>query len=230
MRMGPDGGPENRMMIFPASEAELIDTWHVAGLKGTGSGDIAVSNVFVPKGRSVALAIDTPVSGGALYKFPAFGLLSLGVCSVAMGNARGALDALIDLAQNKRSQGSKKTLAERQIIQSDIAKLEAKWRSARAYLMNEIDLTWSAAEAEGDIPVDRRSDLRLACTHMTRTAADVCRKAYDIGGGSALFLNNELQRRFRDAHAATQHIVTAPATYELTGRIILGLPTNASMV
>ena len=230
LRMGPDGAPENRMMVFPASEAELLDTWHVAGLKGTGSGDIAVSDIFVPKGRSVALSVDAPVAEGALYKFPAFGLLALGVSAVAMGNARGALNAIEDLARNKRSQGSKKTLAERQIIQSDIAQMEAAWRSARAYLVDEINKTWQSALGEGDIPVERRADLRLACTHMTRTAADICRQAYDIGGGAALFLDNELQRRFRDAHAATQHIVTARATYELTGRLILGLPTNASMV
>ena len=228
--IGPDGAPENRMMVFPAHEAELIDTWHVAGLKGTGSGDIAVKDIFVPKGRTVALSVDKPVAEGPLYKFPAFGLLALGVCAVALGNARGALDALTDLVKTKRSQGSKKTLAERQIIQSDIAKLEAQWRSARAYLVDEINKTWEVALVEGEVPAERRSDLRLACTHMTRTGADICRSAYDIGGGAALFLDNELQRRFRDAHAATQHIVTARATYELTGRMILGLPTNASMI
>ena len=144
LRIGPDGAPENRMMVFPAEEAELIDTWHVAGLKGTGSGDIAVQDIYVPKGRSVALSVDKPVAEGPLYKFPAFGLLALGVCAVALGNARGALDALIDLVQNKRSQGSKKTLAERQIVQSDIAQLEAQWRSARAYLFDEIDRTWTS--------------------------------------------------------------------------------------
>ena len=165
-----------------------------------------------------------------LYKFPAFGLLSLGVSAVAMGNARGALDALIDIVKSKRSPGSKKTHAERQIIQSEIAQLEASWRSARAYLMAEIVSVWDIALNESQVPVERRADLRLACTHMTRTAADVCRVAYELGGGSALFLENELQRRFRDAYAATQHIVTAPATYELTGRVILGLPTNASMI
>lgn len=230
LRIGADGAPENRMMVFPASDAELIDTWHVAGLKGTGSGDIQVSDIFVPRGRTVALSVDMPVADGPLYKFPAFGLLSLGVSAVALGNARGALDALIELVTNKRSQGSKKTLAERQIIQSDVAQLEAQWRSARAYLVDEINRTWEVALSTGDVPVERRSDLRLACTHMTRTGADICRSAYDIGGGAALFLNNELQRRFRDAHAATQHIVTARATYELTGRMILGLPTNASMI
>ncbi|MEL6414021.1 MAG: acyl-CoA dehydrogenase family protein, partial [Pseudomonadota bacterium] len=77
LRTLPNGRPDARMMYFPADEAELIDTWHVMGLKGTGSGDIAVENVRVPKGRSVSLVADKPVIDGALFKFPAFGLLSL---------------------------------------------------------------------------------------------------------------------------------------------------------
>ena len=65
---------------------------------------------------------------------------------------------------------------------------------------------------------------------MVRTGADVARGAYDIGGGAALFLGNELQRRLRDAQAMTQHVATAPGTYEQTGRIILGLPTHGGMI
>ncbi|MEP6274265.1 MAG: hydrolase, partial [Hyphomonas sp.] len=76
----------------------------------------------------------------------------------------------------------------------------------------------------------RRPALRMACTHMTRTGADICRTLYDLGGGAALFESSDLQRRFRDAHAMTQHIVTAPATWELTGRLLLDLPTDAGMV
>ena len=75
-----------------------------------------------------------------------------------------------------------------------------------------------------------RADLRLACTHMTRTGADICRSLYDLGGGAALFEASDLQRRFRDAHAITQHIVTAPSTLELAGRILFGLPTDGGMV
>ena len=78
--------------------------------------------------------------------------------------------------------------------------------------------------------MELRADLRLACTHMTRTGADICRTLYDLGGGAALFESSDLQRRFRDAHAITQHIVTAPSTLELTGRILFGLPTDAGMV
>jgi len=230
MKRLASGAPDTRMMVFPASEATLLDTWHVMGLKGTGSGDFEVKDILVPAGRSVSLVSDKPREAGALYKFPAFGLLSLGVCAVALGNARGALDAFHDLATVKKSQGSSKTLSERQSMQAAYAACEAQWRAARAYLFSEIDRVWEVAQQTDDIPMALRADLRLACTHMTRTGADICRTLYDLGGGAALFESSDLQRRFRDAHAITQHIVTAPSTLELTGRILFGLPTDAGMV
>ena len=230
MRKLANGAPDARMMVFPANDAVLHDTWRVMGLKGTGSGDIEVRDILVPKARSVSLVTDKPVEPGPLFKFPAFGLLALGVSAVALGNTRGALDAFRALASVKKSQGSVKTIAERQTVQTAYAEAEARWRAARAYLFAEIDRVWSIAHADGDIPLAARADLRLACTHMTRTGADICRTLYDLGGGAALFEDNDLQRRFRDAHAITQHIVTAPATYELTARVLLGLPTDAGML
>jgi indole-3-acetate monooxygenase len=230
MKRLASGAPDTRMMVFPASDAVLHDTWHVMGLKGTGSGDIEVKDLLVPKGRSVSLVSDAPREAGALYKFPAFGLLALGVCGVALGNARGALDAFHDLATVKKSQGSAKTLSERQSMQAAYATCEAQWRAARAYLFSEIDRVWAIAEQSDEIPMKIRADLRLACTHMTRTGADICRTLYDLGGGAALFESSDLQRRFRDAHAITQHVVTAPSTLELTGRILFGLPTDSGMV
>ena len=230
LRTLPNGRPDARMMIFPAEDAELIDTWHVMGLKGTGSGDIAVENVRVPKGRSVSLVADKPIIDGALFKFPAFGLLSLGVAATALGNAKGALQSFADLAGAKKNQGSKKTLSERATIQSEMARMTAQFRAARAYLHDEIELTWEIAQNSDDIPVERRAALRMACTHIVRTGAEICRTCYDLGGGAALFEASDLQRRFRDSHAMTQHIVTAPATWELTGRLLFGLPTDASMV
>ncbi|MEH6409826.1 MAG: acyl-CoA dehydrogenase family protein [Hyphomonas sp.] len=231
MKRLPSGAPDARMMVFPASDATLLDTWHVMGLKGTGSGDIEVKGIRVPKARSVSLVADQPHETGALFKFPAFGLLSLGVCAVALGNARGSLDAFAALATSKKSQGSSKTLAEHQTMQAEFARCEAAWRAARAYLFDDIDQTWAIATGEeGAIPMERRAALRMACTHMTRTGADICRTLYDLGGGAALFEASDLQRRFRDAHAITQHIVTAPSTWELTGRILFGLPTDGGMV
>ncbi|MBU3922234.1 MAG: acyl-CoA dehydrogenase family protein, partial [Alphaproteobacteria bacterium] len=139
MKRLASGAPDTRMMVFPASDAVLHDTWHVMGLKGTGSGDFEVRDILVPAGRSVSLVSDSPRETGALFKFPAFGLLSLGVCAVALGNTRGALDAFHALATVKKSQGSTKTLSERQTVQAEFARCEAEWRAARAYLYAEID-------------------------------------------------------------------------------------------
>lgn len=230
LRRLPSGAPENRMMVFPAGEAELIDTWQVMGLSGTGSGDIAVSDIRVPRGRSVSLVADRPRVEGALYAFPAFGLLALGVSAAASGNARGALSEFKALALGKKNQGSSRTLAERSTIQSEFARMDASLTAARAYLLHEIDQTWEVAQANGEIPLERRADLRLACTHMVRTAAEVCRTAHDLAGGVDVYWASPIQRRFRDAHAMTAHIVTAPATYELVGRILLDQPTDGAMV
>ncbi|MGB0261860.1 MAG: acyl-CoA dehydrogenase family protein [Henriciella sp.] len=230
MRLLPSGRPDTRMMIFPRAQAELIDSWHVMGLQGTGSGDFRLDGISVPKARTVSLVTDHPRQSGGLYAFPPFGLLSLGVAAVAMGNAAGALSDFRDLASAKKSQGSSKTLSERANVQAEMARLTAQYRAARAYLESEVAATWNVAEANGDIPVERRAALRMACTHMVRVSADLCRSVYDMGGGAALFSDSPLQRRFRDSHAITQHIVTAPATWELTGRLLFDLPTDAAMV
>lgn len=228
LRTLPNGQPDHRMMIFPRAEVELIDTWQAAGLKGTGSGDFAVKDVAVPRDRTVSLIVDKPREEGPLYAFPAFGLLALGIAGVASGNARAALDAVKHMLATKKPPGSQRTAAERGANQVEIAKAEAQLRSARALLYETIDTAWTRAQATGEIDLATRADLRLAATHMTRTAAAVTREAYDLGGGAALYLSNPLQRRFRDAHAMTQHMMVGPATYELAGRVLLGLPTDAS--
>lgn len=228
LRTLPNGQPDHRMMIFPRSEVELIDTWHSAGLKGTGSGDFAVKEALVPRDRSVSLIVDRPRESGPLYAFPAFGLLALGIAGVASGNARAALDAVKAMLATKKPPGSQRTAAERGAVQVEIAKAEAELRAARALLFEAIETAWSRAQTAGEIDLSTRAELRLAATHMTRTAAAVTREAYDLGGGAALYLSNPLQRRFRDAHAMTQHMMVGPATYELAGRVLLGLPTDAS--
>lgn len=229
-RLAADGRPDHRMMVMPAADVALIDTWHAAGLKGTGSGDMAATDVLVPMERSVSLVHDRPVAEGALYAFPAFGLLALGIAAVASGNAAAALADLGGLLVARKPLGSTRTAAERATVQTDFAKAHATLAAARALLFEALHGAWRVAEQSGDVPLTERARLRLAATHMVRTAADVTRTAYDLGGGSALFLSSPLQRRFRDAHAMTQHVMVAPATYELVGRVLLGLPTDAQML
>lgn len=224
-----DGKPEARMFLLPAAQVQLHDTWHVAGLSGTGSGDMSIDNRFVPATRSVSLMTDRPWATGPLYAFPVFGLLALGISAVMLGNARAALADFAVLARAKTPQGSRRSLAERAQVQADYAKAEAALSAARALLEQTVATAWEQAQ-KGGLDTAIRARLRLAATHAARTSADVVRTMYDLGGGSSVFLASPLQRRFRDGHVGTQHAMVAPATYELAGRVLLGLETDTAQL
>lgn len=228
--LGPDGAPYHRMMVFAAKDVTFHDTWHVMGLKGTGSLDFSVDGVRVPKARSVSLVHDAPVETGPLYRFPPFGLLALGIAAVALGNAQAALEAFRDLAGAKKPAASRRTLAERAHTQMVFAEAYAAHAGARAFYYGAIEDAWRDATAGEAVSLEKRAKLRLASTHATRACAAICRDLNDLGGGSAVYLTNPLQRRFRDAHVMTQHMMIAPPTLEVAGRALLGLPTEDSML
>jgi alkylation response protein AidB-like acyl-CoA dehydrogenase len=122
-------------------------------------------------------------------------------------------------------------MAERPVVQAELAASEARLRAARAMLREAIDEAWARATGTGEVPTDQRAALRLAATHAATTGAEVTTSAYKLGGGSAVYESRSaLPRRFRDAHTATQHMLVAPATNELAGRLMLGLPTDTSQL
>lgn len=226
----PNGAPDSRMLIFPADSAELLDTWHAHGLKGTGSGDMVVDNIFVPARRAVSIMKSKPTHDGALYRFPTFGLLSLGIAAVALGNAEAIMGDLVALAASKKPTGGGRTLAERGYAQSELAQSKAKLRGARCFMEDAVESAWQVAEAGDELPVETRADLRLAATYVTRTSAEVAASMYDLAGGDSVFLKSPIQRRFRDAHVMTQHMMVSPATWELPGRLGFGLPTDPTFL
>lgn len=226
-----DGGaPTARMMLLPAADVRILDTWDVAGLRGTGSHDMIVEDVFVPTDRSVCIVTDRPCADGALYAFPVLGLLAIGIGAVALGIARAAIDELVRLAREKTPQGSRRTLAERGVVQAQVAEAEALVRSGRAFVDDAIDRAWRAAETGGAIPTVDRVALRLAATHATTNAARATDLAYAAGGGTSIYATSPLQRCFRDVHVATQHAMVAGSTLELAGRVLLGLDTDVSQL
>jgi alkylation response protein AidB-like acyl-CoA dehydrogenase len=229
-RLLPRGIPDSRMMLFPAAAVEIIDTWTVSGLRGTGSHDIAVADVFVPEGRSASLITDQPRESGLLYRFPAFGLLALAISAVALGIARRALDELRALAAEKTPTGGQRLLAERPTVQAAIARAEAGLRAARAFLFEAVGNAWHSAQREGLLSTEMRTALRLAATHATESAARAVDVAYEAGGGTSIYATSPLQRCFRDVHVVTQHLMVSPATWELTGRLLLGLETDTAML
>ncbi len=222
------GTPEMRMLIFPAESVVFHDTWHVSGLCGTGSLDMEVRDILIPFPRAVSLSHDRPVRGGSTYAFPAFGLLALMIAAVSLGIARGALNDIRTLAGVRVPAGSRRPMAERAAVQATFAEAVARLGAASAFLRAEVARAEAAAEGDGMLDTELRAALRLAATYATRTAAQVVDSCYDLGGGSSVFSDNPLQRRFRDIHTATQHMMVAPQTYELAGRVLFGLPTDAS--
>ncbi|HEX3510844.1 MAG TPA: acyl-CoA dehydrogenase family protein [Solirubrobacteraceae bacterium] len=230
--MVPDasgGSPRVRVLGFPVDELSILDTWHTSGLRGTGSHDAVAEDVFVPEHRSLQL-LEPPTSGAALYRFPIFAFFALSIAAAALGNARGAIEDASTLARSKVGMGSSRTLAERSATWSAVAQSEASLRAARAFYYQAIDDAWAEAQKPGPVSEELRCGLRLAATHAVRTAADVARSMCDLGGGTAIYADSPLQRRFRDAHAATAHFQVNPATWELTGRLLLGQPTDTAML
>ena len=229
--VGADGaGPDARLLLLPADKVEIVDTWTVAGLCGTGSHDMVVDGAFVPASRAVSLTTDPPRQAGALYAFPLFGLLAVGIASVALGLGRAAVDELMSLAGAKVPTGSRRPLAQRSAVQAQVAQAEARLRSGRAFLLDAVGGAWASARAGDAISLEQRALLRTAATHATREAAAAVDLAYEAGGGTSVYATSPLQRHFRDVHVVTQHVMVAPATYELAGRVLLGIPSDTAML
>jgi len=226
---GSDGSPTPRVLGMAVSELEVVDSWHTSGLRGTGSHDAVADDVFVPEHRSLWL-LDPPTSPTPLYRFPIFSFFALSISAAALGIARGAIDDLKELAVDKVGLGSSRTLGQRPATWAAVAAAEASLRAARAFYYQAIDEAWAAARSTQPVSVELRVGLRLAATHAVRTAADVARSMYDLGGGSVIYETSPLQRRFRDAHSATAHFQVSPATWELTGRLLLEQPTDATLL
>jgi alkylation response protein AidB-like acyl-CoA dehydrogenase len=220
--------PALRVAAFAKSELEILDTWHTSGLRGTGSHDCVAADVFVPDHRVFSVVDGPPVGAEPLHRFPLFGFFALSIAAAALGNARGAIDDLIALASGKTSLGSSRSLAEHSSTQAAVARAEAALRAARLLYFQAIDDAWLAAQGPEPVPESLRLGLRLAASHATWTAAEVSSSMYDLGGGSAIYETSPLQRRFRDAHTATAHFQVNAASFELSGRLLLGLPTRTA--
>lgn len=229
-RLTATGALDPHLAFVPASQVTVHDTWSVSGLRGTGSHDMEIRGARVPAELMFSLVTGIPLEPGPLYAVPPFGLLAAGVAAVALGIARGAVADLVTLAAEKVPGGSSRRLAERGAVQADVARAEASIRAARSFLLETLDAAYAAAAAGEGMTVERRIALRLAATHATTASAQAVDLMYTAAGGSAIYESSPLQRRFRDVHTATQHMIVAPATSELAGRLLLGLPTDLSLL
>ena len=221
--MDPDRGA--LYAVVPRVEVEVEETWDSLGLRGTGSHDVIAGGVEVPPDQIVDLAGGDPVAPGPLYAFPLFGLLSLSVSAVCTGIAVGALEDARSIASERQPAGSARPLAERGTAQAAIAGAEAALRAARAGVDAAIAAAWEDAEAGRALSLEHRAGIRLAASHAARTAVETVDLSYRFSGSGGLYAGVS-ERRLRDVHTAAQHMIVAPATFELAGRVLLGVESD----
>lgn len=215
-------------VFMDPGDVELIETWEVAGLAGTGSVDFEARDVFVPEGRWVQLGAARPVRDNVWSRFSFYGLLASGVAAVAMGIARRSIDELVELAGGKKPQGSTRTLAGRAVTQAEVGLAEARLAAAWTLLLDAVDHAFQDAREGRPSTVDQRRRIRLAATHATQTAADAAASMFRTAGGAAVYRTSPIQRCFRDTAVAAQHAMVAPRTMEIMGRMRLGIDTKTS--
>ena len=218
-----DGQPETRYCFVPRAQAELLDTWQVRGMRGTGTNHFAVNDVFVPEDRTVKSVTAPLVEQGPLYRLPRTLVFASGDAAVALGTARSCLDAFTDLATTKTPRAMDALLRDQAMIQSEVGRAEARLRAGLAFLREAVREIWGAVVANGAVTLEQRAVLRLATTDGIRTAASVVDMVYNMAGATAAYESSPIQRHFQDVHVMSQHLQARLAHYELVGRHWLGL-------
>ncbi len=211
----------SRVWLHP-DEIEILDNWHVTGLRGTGSSDFVARDLWVPAERAITSAQHSPFADDPIYRFPSYGLLAVSTGAIAVGMAQASLDEIAHVARSKTPNGSRRTLATRPLVHFQFAEAQTKLRAARALLYTTIDDV--TARTEGQAPtVEDRVAVRTANCHAVHTSTEVIDQAFSIAGGTSVFESSPLQRHRRDVHVAGQHMMTADSVMELAGRVMLGM-------
>ncbi len=234
LRVGPNGLPETRFGFLPAEECEILDTWTTNGLRGSGSHDWTVKDRFIPEERTFNLAAPTIYRQGPLYALP--NLLIYKVSGVGLGIARGAIEDFIAMASNKpmtfKSPSASKAamLRDESFVQCTLAQAEALVSSARGFVYEAFGDLWNTLAA-GDPPsLKQRARGRLAMAHGSAACLQAVELLYKANGGSSVYAGNAFDRRLRDMQTANQHTVVSLKTWEVTGRVLLGLEHNYGLL
>jgi indole-3-acetate monooxygenase len=216
-RLDQHGLPEQRIVIVPASSATIHGDWHVSGLRGTGSHDVSLDDVFVPDAWSFWWT-ETPHHPGPLYKHR-WWLLAHG--AQRLGVARAMIDAVYDLAQVKTPTRQTNLIRDRSITQMQFAQAEAICSAARAFLWDVTRRLWEKTSAGEVATMKDLAQARLASTNASVGAAQVADLMFSAAGGTAISTSSPIERQFRDAHAAAAHATASIPTYEQWGRVLI---------
>jgi len=219
-----DGAPTVKLWFLHRDQWEILDTWDVAGLRGSGSHDVVTDGGLVPERfAGVDLVTVPPLYENPVYRIPVPLRLAYNKAAVAVGVARGALDEFAVLANSKTPMLSSTPLRDRPIAQYRMGEGEATLRAARAFLFEAMgqveDELWAGREAPS---AERTQIARLACTHAANASMQVVDSIHNAAGTSAMRMDSPLERKLRDAHGCATHRWVAHPLYAELGRIFLG--------
>lgn len=227
-------GIEYRIFLLPKGDYKVLDTWNVAGLRGTGSCDVEVRDAFVPDFMTVAVGDlaggPTPgskVNPNPLYALPVFSLFPYVLSGVALGNAQVCLDDYAEVARHRISTYNRAKLSDFQSTQIKIAEASAKIDAARL-IMRSACVNAMEDARRGRIPdMATKTRYRRDGAFSVNLCTDAVSMLFAASGARGLFTTGVLQRQFRDAHAINSHLAfnfdAAGTNY---GRVALGLPSE----
>ena len=217
-----NGVPQWRAFHVPASDCVILDTWHTSGLRGTGSHDYTMEDVFVAdnyvKRHSL---LEEAILPDRRYVYPAFNVPMLS--AVALGAARGAVDALAELFGGKVDRRNQRPVAGAFDKQADLGLAEALAGSARAYLYDTTAQAWDLITAGKELPRELRAGMRLACTHAVTASVQAVDRAHLAAGASSIYVSSPLDRYFRDVHSVSAHAFVRQTTMADGGQLLLGM-------
>ncbi|MGE5271850.1 MAG: acyl-CoA dehydrogenase family protein [Thiohalocapsa sp.] len=228
-RLQADGTPVVRTMLFPKSATTFTDIWHTIGLRGTGSDQYSVKDLFVPQAYSIDVLSrrgDKAREEGLLYRFSSLILYAAGFAGVALGIGRSMLGHFVELARDKIPRGARNTLRNNNVIQRETALAEVRLLAARRHLLGSLEDITAAVAARGHITLDERMTIRLAATFAIHTALEVVDILYQAAGATAIFDDNPFERRFRDIHSVAQQLQGRQQHFETVGQYLLGLEAD----
>jgi alkylation response protein AidB-like acyl-CoA dehydrogenase len=229
----PDGDPEMRMVYFPREKCEIIDTWDVMGMRGTGSNDVSVHDVFVPQSRTFPMMPEFEPGShyqGPLYRLPLAGVTATGIPTPMLGVARRAVDTVTELARTKTPVASSGLLKERSSAQVQLGKAEAILRSGRLLLLDTVDEAWQRCIDGEPHSLEQKADLLLAGAHAMSSAVQAVELACNIAGTTAFRATNPLERCFRDVQTMRHHVFASEARYGTFGQVYLGVDPDFPVV
>jgi len=223
--------PDYRVFVLPAGEYNVIDTWYAAGLRGTGSNDVEVADVFVPEHRTLradlmkgCAAPGMAVNPAPLYRLPVFDMFPYVVAAVALGIAQGAVENFAEETRHRVTSYSTTLLSDHATTQARLGEAAAAVGAAERVL---IENCRHAMVLAGDAVVPSVAE-KIGLRRDGAYAARLCTRAVDLlfeaGGAEFLYEDKPMQRSFRDIHAAQSHYALAwDVAAAAAGKFMLGI-------